>query len=78
MNDELDNGAPPVGEEIHMPAPSILPLINAAGLALAIVSLTLNWYFVAFGLIVFAVTTIRWIRDVRRDIADLPLDHSHH
>jgi len=78
VNDELDNGAPPVGEEIHMPAPSILPLINAAGLALAIVSLTLNWYFVAFGLIVFAVTTIRWIRDVRRDIADLPLDHSHH
>ena len=78
MNDELDNGAPPVGEEIHMPAPSILPLINAVGLALAIVSLTLNWYFVAFGLIVFAVTTIRWIRDVRRDIADLPLDHSHH
>jgi type IV secretory pathway TrbD component len=65
-------------EEIHMPAPSILPLINAVGLALAIVSLTLNWYLVAFGLIVFAVTTIRWIRDVRRDIADLPLDHSHH
>ena len=30
-----DNGTvPPVGEEIHMPAPSILPLINAAGLAL--------------------------------------------
>ena len=78
MNDELDNGAPPVGEEIHMPAPSILPLFNAAGLALAIVSLTLNWYLVAFGLIVFAVTSIRWIRDVRRDIADLPLDHSHH
>ena len=78
MNDELDNGAPPVGEEIHMPAPSILPLINAAGLALAIVSLTLNWFLVAFGLIVFAVTTIRWIRDVRRDIAELPLDHSHH
>jgi hypothetical protein len=78
VNDELDNGAPPVGEEIHMPAPSILPLINAAGLALAIVSLTLTWYLVAFGLIVFAVTSIRWIRDVRRDIAELPLDHSHH
>jgi hypothetical protein len=78
VNDELENGAPPVGEEIHMPAPSILPLINAAGLALAIVSLTLNWFLVAFGLIVFAVTAIRWIRDVRRDIAELPLDHSHH
>ena len=70
--------APPVGEEIHMPSPSILPLINAAGLAIAIVSLTLTWYLVAFGAIIFLVTTVLWVRDVRRDIADLPLDHSHH
>jgi Flp pilus assembly protein TadB len=76
--EELDTEAPPAGEEIHMPAPSILPLFNAAGLALAIVSLTLNWYLVAFGGIVFVLTAIRWIRDVRRDIAELPLDHSHH
>jgi Flp pilus assembly protein TadB len=78
VNEELENRPPPVGEEIHMPAPSILPLLNAAGLAIAIVSLTLNWYLVAFGAIVFVVTAIRWIRDVRRDISDLPLDHSRH
>ena len=72
------NGNPPVGEEIHMPAPSILPLINAAGLALTIVSLTLSWYLVAVGLVIFFWTTIRWVADVRRDIAELPLDHSHH
>ena len=77
-DDVLNNGNPPVGEEIHMPAPSILPLINAAGLALTIVSLTLSWYLVAVGAIIFLVTTIVWIGDVRRDIADLPLDHSHH
>jgi hypothetical protein len=70
-----DPGVPPAGEEIHMPRPSILPLINAAGLALAIVSLTLTWYFVAAGLIVFVVTAIKWIADVRRDIEDLPLEH---
>jgi len=35
--------APPVGEEIHMPAPSVLPLIHAAALALAIVTLTISW-----------------------------------
>jgi hypothetical protein len=76
---ETPNGtAPPVGEEIHMPASSILPLINAAGLAIAIVSLTLTWYLVAFGAIVFLWTTVLWVRDVRRDIAELPLDHSHH
>ena len=69
---------PPVGEEVHMPAPSALPLINAAALALAIVSITISWWLVAAGLIVFVATAARWIRDVRRDIADLPLDHSHH
>ena len=60
-----------------MPAPSILPLINAAALAIAIVSITLSWVVVAFALVVFLVTTVRWIRDVRRDIADLPLEHHH-
>ena len=74
---ELTN-VPPVGEEIHMPAPSLLPLINAVGLALMIVSLTLSWYLVAFGALIFIVSTIRWIADVRRDISELPLDHSHH
>ena len=78
MSDIDTNGNPPVGEEIHMPAPSILPLINAAALALTIVAITLSWYIVALGLIVFLWTTIKWVADVRRDIAELPLDHSHH
>jgi hypothetical protein len=72
---EEARAVPPVGEEIHMPEPSVLPLINAAGLALAIVSLTLSWYLVAIGLIVFLATTVKWVADVRRDIAQLPLDH---
>jgi hypothetical protein len=70
--------APPVGEEVHMPAPSALPLINASALAVAIVSLTISWWLVGAALIVFVGTAVRWIRDVRRDIAELPLDHSHH
>jgi hypothetical protein len=69
---------PPVGEEVHMPEPSVLPLINAAALAITIVSLTISWYVVAAGGIVFLATTIRWIRDVRRDISNLPLEHQHH
>jgi hypothetical protein len=71
-------GAPPVGEEVHMPAPSALPLINAAALAIAIVALTISWWVVGVALIIFLGTAVRWVRDVKRDIADLPLDHSHH
>jgi hypothetical protein len=78
MSDVEHTGAPPVGEEVHMPAPSVLPLINAAALAIAIVSITLSWWIVGAAMIVFLATSIRWIRDVRRDIAELPLEHSHH
>jgi hypothetical protein len=79
MSEPLDyRDVPPVGEEVHMPAPSALPLINAAALAIAIVSITISWWLVAGAGIVFLATTVRWIRDVRRDIDELPLDHSHH
>jgi hypothetical protein len=76
--EERNGSAPPVGEQIHMPAPSILPLVNAAALAAAIVSITLSWLLVAVFGAVFLISTIRWVADVRRDIAELPLDHSHH
>jgi hypothetical protein len=74
---EEQGTVPPVGEEIHMPASSILPLINAAALAVAIVTITFSIYLVIFAGIVFLCTTVIWIRDVRRDIAELPLDHGH-
>jgi hypothetical protein len=74
---EITN-VPPVGEEIHMPPPSVLPLVNAAALAIAIVSITISWWLVGAAAIVFLGTAIRWIGDVRRDIGELPLDHSHH
>jgi hypothetical protein len=75
---ELEHRAvPPAGEEIHMPEPSLIPLVNSAALAIAIVSITLNWYIVALAGAVFAITTIKWIADVRRDIDALPLEHHH-
>lgn len=69
---------PPTGEAVHMPAPSALPLINAAGLAFAIISITINWILVVVGAIVFLVTAVKWIADTRREIAELPLEHEHH
>ena len=74
---EITN-VPPAGEQVHMPEPSVLPLINAAALAAAIVSITISWILVAAALIIFLGTTIRWVADVRRDISNLPLDHGSH
>jgi hypothetical protein len=77
MSEERHSTVPPAGEEVHMPAPSLLPLINAASLALTIVSLTLSWYLVGVGGFFFIITTIAWIASTRRDIQDLPLEHHH-
>ncbi len=68
---------PPAGEAIHMPEPSLIPVVNSAALAIAIVAVTLSWYVVALAGLVFVVSTVKWIADVRRDIAELPLEHHH-
>jgi len=75
---ELEPQAPPAGEQIHMPQPSILPLVNAAALAGAIVCVTFKWYLSVAFLLLFLITTVRWIKDTVRDINALPLDHSGH
>jgi hypothetical protein len=75
MSEHEPSAAPPAGEQVHMPEPSVLPVINAAALALAIVSITISWWVVGAAMIVFIATAIRWIADVRRDISNLPLEH---
>ena len=72
---EREIEAPPVGEQIHMPAPSIIPLLNAVGVTIAIVGITVSRWLVIAGALLFLVTTIVWIRDVARDIEELPAEH---
>ena len=66
---------PPAGEEIHLPGPSLLPILNAVGITLAIIGITIGWILSAVGIALFLVTTIRWIADTRRDISQLPPEH---
>ncbi len=69
---------PPVGEEIHLPGPSLLPILNAAGITLALIGITLGWELSVIGGILFVVTTWKWIASTRRDIAELPPEHHSH
>ena len=69
--------APPAGEQIHMPAPSIIPVLNAAGLSTAIVGITISIVLVIGGLLLFLGTAIVWIRGARRGMEELPLEHGH-
>jgi O-antigen ligase len=76
---ELDDRieAPPVGEQIHMPAPSILPILNATGLSTAIVGITISPVLIVGGLLLFLGTAIVWILGARREFEELPLEHGH-
>ena len=70
-----ETDAPPAGEEIHLPDPSLVPILNAVGVTLTLVGLTITYYVTAVGAVLFLVTLVRWIRDVRHDISELPAEH---
>ncbi len=71
----VESETPPVGEEIHLPGPSLIPLMSAIGITLIVVGTTLTLILSFVGLIIFLVTTVMWIRDTRRDVSDLPDEH---
>jgi len=73
-----DDETPPAGEEIHLPGPSLLPLLAAIGVTCMVIGSTLGWWLSIVGVILFLVTTVIWIRDTRRDVEDLPEDHHAH
>ena len=74
----LDPPVPPVGEEIHLPGPSLQPLLLAFGITLALLGITMGKYVSFAGIILSVWVTIRWIADTRRDINALPEDHEAH
>ena len=67
--------APPAGEQIHLPEPSILPVLNAVGISIAIIGIPISLILVIPGLVLFVVTAAIWIRGARREMDELPLDH---
>jgi Flp pilus assembly protein TadB len=72
---EVEQEAPPVGEEIHLPGPTLIPLMSAIGITMIVIGTTINVIVSVIGLIIFAVTTVMWIRDTRRDVDELPEEH---
>jgi biopolymer transport protein ExbB/TolQ len=74
----LDPPVPPVGEEIHLPGPSLQPLLLAVGITLALLGVTLGLFVMISGLVLSLWVIVRWIADTRRDINALPADHDDH
>jgi hypothetical protein len=78
MADEVhvsDEQAEEAGEAIHLPGPSYQPVVLAFGLTLAITGVVLFPVVAVIGLLIVLVTLYLWIRDTRREVSELPLEH---
>jgi len=71
---ELDPQAPPAGEEIHLPGPSVLPVLTALGIMLTLIGVTTFIELTIAGGILTIVCIVIWIKDTRREVDELPLD----
>ncbi|HEV2924941.1 MAG TPA: hypothetical protein VGW98_12960 [Solirubrobacteraceae bacterium] len=70
----LDPEVPPAGEEVHLPGPSILPVLTGVGITLTLVGITTFIELTIIGGILTIGCVVRWIKDTRHDIDELPLD----
>jgi hypothetical protein len=78
MADEVhvaDEQAEEAGEAIHLPGPSYQPVALAFGVTLAVTGVVLFPVVAVIGLVISIVALYLWIRDARRDISELPLEH---
>jgi hypothetical protein len=73
--EELPEQVPPVGEEVHLPGPSVLPLLTAFGITLGLVGITTTYFISIAGGLLTLYCVVRWIGETRRDVAELPLHH---
>ena len=79
---EIQDRTPPAGEDIHMPGPSVLPIITAAAITLIVIGTTIHfiipgliWSLV--GLVVLIICVYLWVSSTVRDVAALPEEHDH-
>jgi hypothetical protein len=67
--------APPAGEPIHLPGPSVKPFVTAIAITLVVIGTTIDILISIVGLVVLVVVVLLWIGDTRHDIAELPEEH---
>jgi Flp pilus assembly protein TadB len=72
---QLEDDVPPTVEQLHMPSPSLLPVLLAVGLALALVGVTVSIILTIVGLLITIPVIVLWIRAARDETAELPPGH---
>jgi hypothetical protein len=67
--------ARPPGEPVHLPGPTYLPVIVAFGVTLMVAGVVITWFISLAGLLIMLFAVVRWVRETREEIGELPLDH---
>ena len=62
-------------EEVHLPPPSYLPVLFAFGVTIIVTGIVLHWAIVAIGAIITLWVFVRWVRAVRVEMRQLPVEH---
>jgi hypothetical protein len=57
------------GDGIHMPSPSIWPIVSAFGITMISFGILTGWAFGIFGGVVLAISLWKWAGEMRRDAA---------
>lgn len=70
-----EQSPPPAGEKIHLPGPSVQPVLIALALTLVLLGLLGLWFLTILGAILLVYLTIRWIVEATREYRDLPARH---
>ena len=69
-----DPEVPPVGEEIHLPPPTVLPVLTAIGITLTLVGLTTFIELTVAGGLLTLGCVVAWIKSTRQEVDELPLE----
>ncbi len=68
--------APPAGEPVHLPGPSLPPGGHRPGPHASPWSASCShWFITGLGVVIALIAILRWVGDTRRDISELPLEH---
>jgi len=70
----LEPDTPPAGEDIHLPGPSVLPVLTALGITLALIGATTFLALSVIGGLLTIYCVVRWIKETRHEVDQLPLD----
>lgn len=57
------------GDDIHMPSPSVWPIVSAFGITMISFGILTGWAFGIFGGVVLAISLWKWAGEMRRDAA---------